>query len=52
MCQKILKNCCIGLVEFIHKAGADPGYVKRRGRDPKGGGAGWLIQPENSPKIT
>ena len=23
-------------------SGADPGYVKRRGRDPKGG-AGWLI---------
>ena len=32
-------------------SGADPGYVKRGGRDPKGGGRVADIT-ENSPKIT
>ena len=27
---------------FLTFTGADPGYVKRGGRDPKGG-AGWLM---------
>ena len=32
----------IGYSWFFKSTGADPGYVKRGGRDPKGG-AGWLI---------
>ena len=30
------------IIVFLQVTGADPGYVKRGGRDPKGG-AGWLI---------
>ena len=30
------------LSDLFPDAGADPGYVKRGGRNPKGG-AGWLI---------
>ena len=39
------------IMYHITVTGADPGYVKWGGRDPKGG-AGWLILSENSPKIT
>ena len=36
--------------ELLYKPGADPGYVKRGGRDPKGGGAGGWYNPKIAPK--